>query len=84
MPGKTLPLALLGALAFSVPAWAEDKPSADTKEPAYLATEPLESCVNRWDAGTHMSKEQWRETCKRISEERGTYLKKQGILPESK
>jgi hypothetical protein len=78
-----LPLVLLGALVFSVPASAEDKPAADEK-PMYLGTEPLESCVSRWDPGTHLTKEEWRETCKRISDERGTYIKKQGIVPEDK
>ena len=83
MTTKMLPLALLSALAFSVPASAEDKPASD-ETPMYLGTEPLESCVSRWDAGTHLTKEEWRETCKRISEERGTYLKEQGVVPESK
>ena len=79
MVRKTLLLSLLGTLALAVPASAEDKPVT-----GYLATEPLESCVARWDAGTHMSKAKWRETCKRVSDERSDYLRKQGVLPERK
>ncbi len=84
MTTKILPLALLSVLAFSVPASAEDKPAAAGERPMYLGTEPLESCVSRWDPGTHMTKEAWRESCKRISDERGTYLKQQGIVPDGK
>jgi hypothetical protein len=83
MTTRLLLLALLGALALSMPASAEDMPAADEK-PMYLGTEPLESCVSRWDAGTHLTKEEWRESCKRISDERGTYLKEQGAVPDHK
>lgn len=78
---RKIPLALLAGLAVAVPAAAEDAPTPRDR-PMYLGTEPLESCISRWDAGTHMTKEAWRESCKRISEERGTYLKKQGLVPE--
>jgi len=83
MTTKIAALAILSALILAVPVGAEDKPAADD-QPMYLGTESLESCVSRWDAGTNMTKEEWRESCKRISEERGTYLKKQGIVPEGK
>jgi len=82
MTTKMLTLALLSALVFSVQARAEDKPPAgDT--PMYLGTEPLESCVSRWDPGSHMTKEAWRESCKRISDERGSFLREHGFVPES-
>ena len=80
---KTLLLSLLGTLAIAVPVSAEDKPAVDD-DPTYLATEPLQSCVARWDPGTHMTKDAWRESCKRVSDERGAYLRKQGVLPERK
>jgi hypothetical protein len=80
---NTLLVSLLGALALAVPVSAEDSPPAEEKS-GYLATEPLESCVARWDAGTHMTKEAWRETCQRVSDERSDYLRKQGALPERK
>jgi hypothetical protein len=81
MTSKSLSLALLSAIVFPVAASAEDMPAAADR-PMYLGTEPLESCVSRWDSGTNMSKEQWRESCKRISDERGGYLKQQGIVPD--
>jgi hypothetical protein len=83
MARKTLLLSLLGTLALAATVSAEDKPAADDK-PKYLATEPLESCVARWDSGTHMTKSKWRETCKRVSDERSDYLRKQGVLPDRK
>jgi hypothetical protein len=80
---KTQLVSLLGALALAVPVSAEDSPSRDEKS-GYLATEPLKSCVARWDAGTHMTKDAWRETCRRVSDERSDYLRKQGVLPDRK
>jgi hypothetical protein len=78
MASKPLFLSLLGTLALAVPASAEDSPTG------YLATEPLESCVARWDPGTHMTKDAWRQTCKRVSDERAAHLRKQGVLPDPK
>lgn len=72
MVRESLLLSLLGALALAVPASAEDAPAQDDK------------CVARWDAGTHMTKDAWRETCKRVSDKRSEYLKKQGAQPERK
>ena len=50
-------------------------PGSEEKDRQFLGNEPLESCMNRWDPGTHMTKEAWRESCKRITEERGPYVK---------
>jgi hypothetical protein len=73
------------ALGFAAEALAEDAPAKDATDAApapaeekdrqYLGNEPLESCMNRWDPGTHMTKDAWRESCKRITEERGPYVK---------
>jgi hypothetical protein len=62
---------------------AEDAPPSEATTPGteeqkgrgYLGNEPLESCMNRWDPGTHMTKDAWRESCKRITQERGPYVK---------
>lgn len=48
---------------------------AQDRERVYLANEPLESCMKRWDEGTHMSKDAWRKSCQRITEERAPYVK---------
>ena len=50
-------------------------PGSEEKDRQYLGNEPLESCMNRWDPGTHMTKEAWRDSCKRITEERAPYVK---------
>ena len=56
------------------PAPAEAPTPAETKEPGYIGNEPLESCMDRWDAGTHMTKEAWRQSCQRIRAEREPYV----------
>ena len=34
----------------------------------------LKTCLQDWDTATHMSKEQWRTTCERVSKDRGKFL----------
>ena len=73
----------LAALGFGPQTLAEDAPAnnaTDTapieqKDRGNLGNEPLESCMNRWDPGTHMTKDAWRESCKRITQERAPYVK---------
>ena len=84
MASRPMLLSLLGTLALATPASAEDSPDPTERPEYHLATEPVESCIARWDAGTHMSKAQWRETCERVSDERSDYLRKQGVLPDRK
>jgi hypothetical protein len=66
-------IAILGGGAIAEPAATAPPSSAD--DSAYLANEPLEACMKRWDAGTHMTKDAWRETCRRVSKERVPYTK---------
>ena len=40
-------------------------PADLTAPPAEARQETLADCMSFWDAGTHMSKTEWRETCKR-------------------
>jgi hypothetical protein len=63
---------------------AEEKPAdgsdasttaEERSDRMYLGNEPLESCMKRWDPGTHMTKEEWRNSCQNITKERGPYLK---------
>jgi hypothetical protein len=64
-------------IAEDAPAAAPEAPTpADSAhEPAYIGNEPLESCMDRWDPGTHMTKEAWRTSCQRIRAEREPYVK---------
>src|SRR5215510_13679906 len=34
----------------------------------------LKTCLADWDQSTHMTKQEWRTTCQRVSEERGRFL----------
>jgi hypothetical protein len=83
MTNRLMCLLIAAGVALSAPALAKDESAAtgagtgDGEEP-YLATETLAKCITRWDPATHMSKEAWRESCKRISAERGGFLRKQG------
>jgi hypothetical protein len=62
----------------------ETAPSSQTENAApdegaqerYLATQTMETCMNSWDPGTHMTKEAWRASCERIKEERLPYVQK--------
>jgi hypothetical protein len=35
----------------------------------------LKTCVQDWDAATHMTRKEWRVTCERVSQERGKFLR---------
>ena len=35
----------------------------------------LKTCLEDWDAATHMSRNEWRTTCERVSQERGKFLR---------
>ncbi len=49
--------------------------AAQPEKPVTHATESLETCMRKWDPGTHMTKDAWRETCLRIKNEREPYVK---------
>jgi len=82
-PSKGVPMALRSTLLVSccalatIAAAAEDKTPVDDK-PAYHGGESVADCMKRWDAGTHMTKSQWRATCERVRAERLPYLKSRG------
>ena len=44
---------------------ASGNPTDLTAPPAEARQETLADCMSFWDVGTHMSKTEWRETCKR-------------------
>jgi Ni/Co efflux regulator RcnB len=46
-----------------------DKPAPDTAEAKAYKQKRFEDCVAIWDKGTHMTKEQWRRTCKNSLED---------------
>jgi hypothetical protein len=43
-----------------------------------LYNEYFDSCMRDWDAGTHMTKGQWAETCRRVANERAKFRVEHG------
>lgn len=41
-----------------------------------LGNQSIENCMALWDAGTHMTKSEWRRTCEGVAKERAPYLDK--------
>lgn len=70
-------LLVLGGYASAQQQETTDTPpsSEQTQDRTYLGNERIESCMQRWDPGTHMTKEAWRASCERIKEEREPYVK---------
>jgi hypothetical protein len=68
-------IAAAPALAAPKPAEAqvaEGAPEVGSDRSAvYLA-----QCLLDWDAGTHMTKQEWSRTCQRVVRERGDFLRK--------
>jgi hypothetical protein len=83
-PGQTRALfvliAVIGLAQVAPAAEPSDTPdaasqSATQERPYTHATESIDACMAKWDPGTHMTKEQWRETCQRIKDEREPYVR---------
>jgi hypothetical protein len=49
------------------PAASSDRQTATSK-----GGQALDRCLASWDADTHMSKEEWRESCQRVIRERAS------------
>jgi len=75
--GKAILLALAGGLVCSIAVKAERAPAASAVKPSESTTlttgslraEPtdeqrMNDCMAIWDKGTHMTKAQWRRSCK--------------------
>ncbi len=73
---------VIGVAFLAHAAVAEEHPAGDQQK--YLGTETLEACMGRWDKGTNMTKAEWRESCKRVSKERGAYLREHGVIQSDK
>lgn len=83
MPTRHLPLRtqaslflIAGGLALPLGgAQAVEDTAAPSDKPVTHATESVESCMRKWDPGTHMTKASWRETCLRIKKERERFVR---------
>lgn len=72
-----LALALGGNALAQEQEATDSAPTEQSQDRLYLGNESLESCMKRWDPGTHMTKEAWRQTCLRVRTEREPYVPKQ-------
>jgi len=44
----------------------------------------FKECMEHWDAKTHMTKQEWRRTCQRVTDERGKYRREHGYTSQEK
>jgi hypothetical protein len=58
-----------------------------TKNPAEIVkrgADYLEQCMRDWDNATHMTKQEWARTCRRVAQERLKFLLEQAKEEENK
>src|SRR5262245_42847878 len=76
-PDDTLaPIAPLSSVSVQPPQHPTGKPAAATKTKAIGASDAaktgdrsvdsLEQCLRDWDSGTHMTRQEWARTCRRV------------------
>jgi len=70
-----LVLCLAPATAFAQSA-EPAKSAADIKSIEERVAYWRTTCLQDWDAATHMTRQQWRTTCERVATERRTFLLK--------
>jgi hypothetical protein len=64
----------LSLVAASGAAYAQSDPlpkSATSTDVKVHATAMYSQCMQDWDSGTHMTKQEWERTCRRLMQERG-------------
>jgi hypothetical protein len=57
------------------PPSAQNKPKAQmpSAEVRKIAEEQYKQCLNDWDAATHMTKQEWQRTCRRLADNRAKF-----------
>jgi len=53
----------------------EGKSAEEIRQINERVTAWLKTCLTDWDAGTHMTKQEWNATCNRVAMERGQFLR---------
>jgi hypothetical protein len=64
----------LSLVAASGAAYAQSDPrpkSATSTDVEAHATAMYSQCMQDWDSGTHLTKQEWERTCRRLMQERG-------------
>jgi len=72
-PPNTITLPSSSPLALSPPSSGEKSPKRIAEIKARVAFW-LKTCLEDWDAQTHMTRNEWRTTCNRVAIERGQFL----------
>ena len=57
-----------------LPSSPTEKSAKDIQEIKERVAFWLKTCLEDWDAATHMTRKEWRTTCDRVAAERGTFL----------
>ena len=65
------------APAAPKPQIADPKPKSAAAKPKDESAAYLEQCLRDWDAGTHMTKQEWARTCRRVVESRAKFMREQ-------
>jgi hypothetical protein len=60
---------LYGGQLSLTSAQAQSSPQKNAKGERPRPQTPMERCITSWDRATQMSKQEWRETCKRTVKE---------------
>ena len=63
------------AQSVSPPSSPTEKSTKDTQEINKQIAYWLTTCLQDWDAATHMTRKEWRITCNRVAAERGKFLR---------
>jgi hypothetical protein len=82
--GISLVIAVLIVIVLTSPSGGQASQSARVETASSWpqqqdgAAASFERCLQNWDAGTHMTKLEWRGACQRLLNERGDYLPNHG------
>lgn len=77
-----LVMSAMAAVTQSTAQPAGERPSHD----ATLLDEKarVSECMKQWDSSTHMTRQEWEATCRRVAAERVKHLREQGYGTERK
>jgi hypothetical protein len=53
------------------------QPKSEAAKPSDNSAEYLAQCLRDWDAATHMTKQEWARTCRRVVENRAKFMREQ-------
>jgi hypothetical protein len=72
---ETLPPASI--IPPTVPAGKPEAAAKPDPKKTESSTDYLAQCLRDWDAGTHMTRQEWARTCRRVANNRTKFLSEQ-------